>query len=223
MPELLSRYPNLSSDHTLIQLEYPGSVAIVIYNNHHLYHIDPQQLLPVKAGRIRLAGGIRNVIQLVDTGYLLSAAKAAHLFGNASQIDISCPCYLTNFDTEGRSIHYGHNTELKPAPLYGTNSYLRRLSETLNLPSIRTATQSLPHSIEVEFIVTRAGLLADLKSTSPDSPGYGRILQAIKRHSCEWSGALMGGRPLIYRQKMTIYYTLDPKGNILSLDALNFR
>ena len=104
-----------------------------------------------------------------------------------------------------------------------TDRYLRRLSETLDLPGIRTATQSLSHSIDVEFIVTRAGLLADLKSTGPDSPGYGRILQAVKRHSCEWSVALMGGRPLIYRQKMTIHYTADRKGDILSLDSLKFR
>lgn len=221
--EFLIRYPGLSPGHTLIQLAYRGSPASIIYNNLDRYHIDPQQLLPVKAGRVRLSGGIQNVVQLADTGYQLSAAKAGHLFRDPSQIDVACPCYLTNFDTEGRSIHYGHNTELKPAPLYGTNSYLRRLSETLALPGAKTEVPSLPHLIDVEFIVTRAGMLADLKTTSPDSPGDERILQAVKRHSCEWSVALMGGRPLIYRHKMTIYYTVDQKGNILSLDSLKFR
>ena len=222
---LLDRYPDLSSDHTLIQLEYRSySPTGIVYDNRHLYHIDLRHLLPVKAGRIRLSPGVRNVVRLVDTSYLLSAEKVRLIFDNPSQLDGTCPCCLADNYTKRQSNHaYIGPAEINPVPFQGTDSYLKRLSETLVLPGRKGVVPSMTDSVGVEFIVTRTGMLKGFKTIRPGAPDHERILQAIKRHSCEWSTAMYSGRAVNFRRQMTIYYTVDQKGDIVSLDDLKFR
>lgn len=225
LSEFLNRYRDLSSDHTLIQLEYRSySPTGIVYDNRHLYHIDLRHLLPVKAGRIRFSPGVRNVVRLVDTSYLLSAEKVRLIFDNPSQLDGTCPCCLADNYTKRQSNHaYIGPAEINPVPFLGTDSYLKRLSETLVLPGRKGVVPSMTDSVGVEFIVTRTGMLTGFKTIGPGAPDHERILQAIKRHSCEWSTAMYSGRAVNFRRQMTVYYTVDQKGDIVSLDDLKFR
>lgn len=222
---LSSRYPQLPIGNTLIHLQYRGynvDFVSVNYHNRQLYHIVPRNLRPVKAGRIRLAEGTQYIVHLIDTGYLLDTPKALLMLENPSILDIASPCYLTNPDTTDVYIRTG-GTEVEPLPKEGVHRYLQRLSETLRLPGNKDGEPSLTDSVGIEFIVTRSGMLTALKATGPGRPELKPILYAIKQRSCDWSFAAFSGRGVFFRRKITIHYTLNEKGNILSLDNLTFR
>jgi len=135
-------------------------------------------------------------------------------------LEPDCLCYISDFDTVRKTVAYA--TELKPQPYEGERIYLEKLSQIIGVSSERSTQSNTQDSIFVQFLVTKAGMLASLESVGLHNPEHENILKAIKMHSCTWSLAMNSGRPMLFNRKMKIFYTKDKNGNIQSLDSLRY-
>ncbi|MEC3882080.1 hypothetical protein [Parapedobacter sp. 10938] len=238
LPEFLERHTDLPLNQIIV--DFRGSnyydqsyVGTVIHDHFPIYHINPQRLQSVKIDHILTTDGERYVVQLIDNRYnkgggirdkgmWASQLKARSIFEDSATIGTDCPCYVSDFvDTAGR--HVFHATELDPEPYQGVKVYLKKLSSIMGLPAEKPETLTVLDSIAVQFIVTRIGMLTGLEANVPDKPGHARILQAIKINSCPWSVGAFSGSPVMTKRKITIFYSKDPSGKIVSLDDLEYR
>lgn len=137
-------------------------------------------------------------------------------------IDSISPCYVLDIDPEEEEGVFTITT-IPPAPNKGIRVYLEQLATTMGLHAIKPNIVLKSDSISVQFLIFKNGWIAALTSTEPNTPGHEVILHAIKQNACSWRPALQAGRPVVYLQKMVIYYSKDENGNILSLDNLNYR
>ncbi|MGV3763652.1 hypothetical protein [Parapedobacter sp.] len=207
----------------------------IIQDHFSIYHIKPSGIRAVAIDSVRFAHHEKFVVHIADHGYRRSdlidkegrvrtnrwtSDKAQLLFENPLEIDTACPCYVANFVRNGDDVF--QLTELKPEPYGGDALYLEKLSRLLGLPG-KAANPAARDSMRVQFIVTRTGMLAELQAIGSPSPTDGKILQAIKRYSCSWSRGMFSGRPVLTQRNMTIIYSKDPNGNIVSLDDLEYR
>jgi len=234
IPEIIKKYTGLPLEQVIVHWRgrfidalNPG---VVIHDHFPLYYINPKGLQEIKVDRIRFAEGERYFVHLVDRGYRFSnftengwrAPQRTYLiFDNPRAFDLSGPCYYEDFDTRNKEIH--HRAKEEPKPFQGEAAYLKKLSTIMGLPTDNTNTATTLDSITVQFIVLGNGQLTGVESMSPQKPGHVNILQAIKQHSCVWSVARDNRRPLLFRRKITFFYSRDKKGNIRSLDTLEYR
>ncbi|TJZ50056.1 hypothetical protein FAZ15_21800 [Sphingobacterium olei] len=163
------------------------------------------------------------VLYLSTSGYNTPPLQYAGDSGSDEPVTLGqdCLCYIADFDTTSKAIAYA--TELKPQPYEGEIAYLEKLSQIIGLSAENTVQSTFRDSISVQFIVTKTGMLALLEPIGSQKPEHENLLQAIKRHSCTWSLAMNSGRTLLFRRKMTIFYTKDKNGNIQSLDSLAYK
>ncbi|MEJ5145992.1 hypothetical protein [Sphingobacterium sp. MYb388] len=138
-------------------------------------------------------------------------------------IDSISPCYVVNINLEEVEDAIFTITNIAPYPKKGKKLYLEQLAATMGLPAAKPNIALKSDSISVEFIIFKNGWIAALTSTEPNIPGHEAILHAIKKNACVWGPALQEGRPLVYLQRMVIYYSRDYNGNILSLDDFDDR
>jgi|GEM_PF-556789 len=174
----------------------------------------------VEIDRVRFAEGERYVVHVVDNAYKWGNAKASLIFSNPLTVDTLYPCYLPDFDDGGYSIF--NHTEILAQPYKGVKDYLKKLSATMGLSSKKDHT-AISDSIKVEFAVLKSGMISRLKNLSIERSCHGDILTAIKKNACMWLPAIQGSRPVYSWVKMKIFYSMDPKGNILSLDRIVYR
>ncbi|MEC3882089.1 hypothetical protein, partial [Parapedobacter sp. 10938] len=204
-------------------------VGSVIQGLFSLYYINPNSIRAIEFSRIRFAEGEKHIVHLIDDGYWSggdiskwdSQIKAKAIFEDPLSMDTAYPCYVANLDRNGDNVF--QLTELKPEPYGGETLYLEKLSGLLGLSVDKTADPVVRDSVRIQFIVTRTGMLAELQMIDPPTSNGAGILQAIKRLSCVWSRGMFSGRPVLTQRKMTIMYSKDPNGNIVSLDDLEYR
>lgn len=138
-------------------------------------------------------------------------------------IDSISPCYVANINPEDVEDAIFTITNIEPYPHKGKKVYLEQLAAIMGLPAAKPNIALKSDSISVQFIIFKNGWIAALTCTEPNTPGHGAILHAIKKNACVWRPALQEGRPLVYLQKMVIYYRRDYNDNIQSLDDFDDR
>src|SRR5690606_676356 len=114
------------------------------------------------------------------------------------------------------------NVEVNPRPYGGEKNYLKKLSDAMGLPAEKPTEPTIRDSILVQSIVIRDGTLAELQTPDTNKPEHKQILKAIKKHSCLWLPAIQGGRPVMLKQKITIFYRRNQAGNIQSLTGIQY-
>ncbi len=234
MPEIIKKYTGLPLEQVIVHWRgrfiNPLNPGVIIHDHFPLYYVNPKGLQEVKVDRVRFAEGERYLVHVVDQGYRYSnptengwraPQRTSLIFYDPMTIDPSGPCYLADFDTIGKVIH--DRTATEPKPFRGEAAYLKKLSAVMGLPTDKPNTATTRDSVIVQFIVLGNGRLTALESIGAQKPGHANILRAIKQHSCVWSVAWGDRRPLLFRRKMTIFYNRDKKGNIRSLDTLEYR
>ncbi|HMR18317.1 MAG TPA: hypothetical protein PKA53_03370 [Sphingobacterium sp.] len=230
LPELIEKYTGLSAEKVIVHWRssryhytYEEDIGTIIRDHFPIYSFNISRLgvRAVEVDRIRLAEGERYIVHIVDNAYRGSKPKARLIFEDPLAVDTVFPCYMGDFDQTGQAIFT--STEIVPQPYQGKEAYLKKLSAMMNLPTEKTGRSATLDSITVQFIVLRDGMLASLESTSPKKSGHKDILTAIKKTACAWLPAIQGGRPVKVWRKMTIFYSKDRKGNIRSLDNLEYR
>lgn len=230
LTELIEKYTGLPPEDVIVhwrssryRYTYEDDIGTIISDHFPIYSFNISMLgiKAVEVDRIQFAEGERYVVHLVDNSYKWSKPKARKIFEDPLAVDTVFPCYLSNFDQAGEAIFT--NTEITAQPYRSKVAYLKKLSATMGLPAENSNTAMSSDSITVQFIVLRDGMLAALESTDPNKSSHGDILTAIKKLACAWSPALQSGRPVMFRRKMMIYYSKDKKGNIQSLDNLEYR
>ncbi|MEN5054491.1 hypothetical protein [Sphingobacterium kitahiroshimense] len=230
LPDLIEKYTGLPLEevivhwhHTQYRYIYEGDIGMIIENNFPLYSytINNLSLKGVSVDRVRFAQGDRYVVHLIDNSYNWSNPKARSFFAEPLVIDTLFPCYVPDFDVPEDDI--STHTEVEPRPGKDLNFYLKKLSSTMGLPTVKPSTAIQSDSITVQFIILKDGMIANLKNVEPDKHGHEDILTAIKKNACLWLPSIQGGRPLLFRRKMVIFYSKDQKGNIQSLDGLKYR
>lgn len=138
---------------------------------------------------------------------------------DARQTDTPYPCYVEQYELDDRD-HEFTRMELEPIPRKG---YLQRLSDTLRIKGFTDEIGSRTDSIRIRFLSLRNSKLTDVSVSSPEDPNHQAILDAFKRNACGWSVAQSSGRPLKFRRRITIHYTLNRHGDLASLDSLIYR
>lgn len=234
LPELLDRYTDLPPKRIIVHwrghLINALNTGTIIHDHFPLYYINPKGLQSVAVDRLQFADGERYVVHLVDHGYRFNyltengwrASKRSWLiFDDPLAVDPSGPCYLADFDTTGKVIH--HRADIEPIPFAGTAAYLKKLSTLMELPANQRTVRTTTDSITIQFIVLGNGKLTGLESIGPSKPAHQHILRAIKQHSCVWSVARADRRYLLFKRKMTIFYSRNQNEDIVSLDALEYR
>ncbi|MEN5379968.1 hypothetical protein [Sphingobacterium kitahiroshimense] len=208
----------------------PSDPGVIIQDHFPLYYINPKGLLEVKVDRIRFAEGERYFVHLVDQGYRYSnltrkgwrtPQKNFVVFYHPRDFDPKAPCYIADFDIAGKDIR--SRAQGEPEPSLGEAAYLKKLSAYMGLSADQSQAETTRDSIMVQFIVLYEGQITGLESSSPQKPVHAKFLQAIKQHSCVWTAAWENRKTLLFRRKMAIFYNKDKKGNIRSLDRLEYR
>jgi hypothetical protein len=230
LPDLIAKYTGLAPEEVIIHWHntqyryiYEGDIGMIIKNNFPLYSftISNLSLKGVRVDRVHFAQGDRYVVHLSDNSYKSSMPKTGLFTGDLLAIDTVFPCYVPDFDVQEDGIF--NYVEVEPRPKNGVDFYLKKLSSTMGLPAVKPSTATQADSITVQFIVLKDGMIANLKSVVPDKPGHGNMLNAIKKNACLWLPSVQGGRPVLFRRKMVIFYSKDQKGNIQSIDGLKYR
>ncbi|WP_400260773.1 hypothetical protein ACFX5U_11655 [Sphingobacterium sp. SG20118] len=230
IPEIVRKYTGLPLENIIVhwrsstnRYSYEDEIGTIIENNFPLYSftISNLSVKKVAVDCVRFAQGERYVVHLIDNSYNWSNPKATSFFEEPLAIDTLFPCYVPDFDKQDYST-FTHS-EIDAKPYKGLNFYLNKLASTMGLPAVKPSTATQTDSITVQFLVLKDGMIANLKSLEPGKPGHVAILNAIKKNACVWSPAIMGSRPILFRRKMIIFYSKDKKGNIQSLDGLEFR
>lgn len=230
LPDLIEKYTGLKPE--LVTVRWLGSqnlynsendTGTIIRSNFPLYSfkIGNLSVEKIEVDRVHFAQGKRYVVHLSDYSYKWSKSKAALFFEEPLALDTVFPCYVSDYDMQEYSI-FTH-AEIDPMVYNGLNFYLKKLSSTMELLEVKPSTATQPDSITVQFIVMKNGMITALSSVESDKPGHGDILSAIKKNACVWSPAIMGGRPVFCHKKMVIFYSIDNKGNIQSLDRVEYR
>lgn len=230
LPDLIEKYTGLKPE--LVTVRWLGSQSLykgendtvtIIGSNFPLYSfkIGNLSVNKIEVDRVHLAQGERYVVHLSDYSYKWSKSKAALFFEKPLALDTVFPCYVSDFDLQEYSI-FTH-AQIDPMVYNGLDFYLKKLSSTMELLAVKSSTATQTDSITVQFIVMKNGMITALSSVESDKPGHGDILSAIKKNACVWSPAIMGGRPVFCHKKMAIFYSIDNKGNIQSLDRVEYR
>lgn len=230
LSDLIEKYTGLKPE--LVTVRWLGfqnrymdtqDVGTIIGNDLSLYSfkIGNLSVKKIEVDRIHLAQGVRYVVHLIDNSYKSSNPKASLFFEEPLAVDTVFPCYVPDYDLQGNSFFTRHEIESKPYK--GLDFYLKKLSSTMELPSVKPFKAIQSDSITVQFVVLKDGMITNLKSVQPHKPGHVAILNAIKKNACVWSPAIMGSRPITSFKKMVIFYSEDKKGNIRSLDRLEYR
>lgn len=234
LPQLIEKYTDLPLEKVIIHWRgggyhytYEDDIGTIIDNDFSVHSfsiakIDHNTNLGVSAieiDRVRFAEGERYVVHIVDNTYKWRNAKANLTFSDPLAIDTLFPCYLPDFDEDGYSIFT--STEISPQPYKGNTCYLKKLSRSMGLASEKDSGVIID-SIAIQFVVLKSGMLSRLKSLSPEKVYHKDILIAIKKNACIWLPAIQGGRPVLSWVKMKIFYKTDPKGEIQSLDRIEF-
>jgi hypothetical protein len=230
LPELIEKYTGLPPEDVIVhwrssryRYTYEDDIGTIIRDHFPIYsfNISILGVRAVEIDRIRFAEGERYVVHLIDNSYKRMRPKVKTIFEDPLAVNTVFPCYITNFDQADEAIFI--YTEITAQPYQGTKAYLKKLTATMGLPAEKPNTAINSDSITVQFIVLRDGMLTALESTDPHKSSHGDILTAIKELACVWSPAIQGGRPMMSWRKMTIHYSKDQKGNIQSLDSLEYR
>jgi len=230
LPELIEKHTGLAPEQVIVhwrdsryQYTYESQLGMIIQDRFPIYSfsIDELALRSIEVDRVRFAEGERYVVHLVNNSYKRSKPKAQLIFKDPMEVDTVFPCYVTDFDQADHAIFT--STEITPRPVGGKEAYLKKLSAKMGLPADKPNSTMSSDSITVQFIVLRGGRLAALESLSPDKSDHEDILTAIKKLACAWLPALQGGRQVSFWRKIVIFYSKDQKGNIRSLDNLDYR
>ncbi len=230
LPDLIAKYTGLAPEEVIIHWHntqyryiYEGDIGMIIKNNFPLYSftISNLSLKGVSVDRVHFAQGDRYVVHLSDNSYKSSMPKTGLFTGDLLAIDTVFPCYVPEFDVQEDGIF--NYVEVEPRPRNGIDFYLKKLSSTMGLPAVKPSTATQADSITVQFIILKDGMIANLKSVEPDKSDHEDILTAIKKNACIWWPSVQGGRPVLFRRKMVIFYSKDQKGNIQSIDGLKYR
>lgn len=230
LPDLIEMYTGLKPE--LVTVRWLGfknrymdkdDIGTIIGSDLPLYSFKLGNLSvkKIEVDRIHLAQGEQYVVHLIDNSYKMSKPKATIFFEKPLAVDTVFPCYVPDYDMEG--IRFFTRHEIEAEPYKGLDFYLKKLSSTLGLPAVKPGTAIQSDSITVQFAVLKDGMITALSSVESDKPGHGDILSAIKKNACVWSPAIMGGRPVFCHKKMVIFYSIDNKGNIQSLDRVEYR
>lgn len=208
----------------------PLNSGVIIQDHFPLYYINPKGLLEVKVDRVRFADGERYFVHLVDQGYRYNnltkkgwetPQKNFVVFFKPRDFDPKAPCYIADFDIDGKDIR--SRAQGEPKPSLGEAAYLKKLSANMGLSADQPQAETTRDSILVQFIVLHNGAITGLESIGPQKPVHAKFLQAIKQHSCVWTAAWENRKTLYFKRKMVIFYSDDKKGNIRSLDRLEYR
>ena len=225
LPEVIEKYTGLPIDRVIVHLRGRYTDALnagaIIHEQFHLYYTNPKNLRAVEVDRLRLADGDRYVVHVVDERYRWPHPRTYWLFKDIATIDPAGPCYLADFDTTRVKIY--HRAEAEPQPQPGVQAYLIKLSAIMGLPAVKGNDATTPDSVTVRFVVLGNGQITGIESNGPANLQHERIKRAIKQHSCVWPVAANNGRPVLFRRTMTIVYSRDKSGSILSLNGLQFK
>lgn len=239
IPKLLDRYTDIPHNQIIVHWRGPSyrnesDIGIVIQDHFPIYYIGSHDPQSVEIDSIQFAEGERYIVQFVDSHYNKwgvvggitgggdeSRIKAQSIFEVPLEIDTACPCCVTNFEMTDPDVF--RSTEINPKPYRGEEIYLKKLRKGMKLIAGKPAGVTTSDSITVQFVVTKAGMLAGIESSDSDRPGHENILDVIKRYSCAWSPGIQSGFPRAVRRKMTIVYSRDQSGNIQTLDTLHFK
>ncbi|MGV3763650.1 hypothetical protein [Parapedobacter sp.] len=242
LSEFLKKHIDLPLEQVVVDWRGVGNygesdTGTVIYGHYSIYHFDPISLSIGEIDRIRLADEEHYVVHLLDSRYKkgyneyrqgvlkkdkwYTPGKVQMVFEEPLAIDTACPCYIEDFNTNDPNIFV--STEIDSEPYPNEKVYLKKLGATMGIYAVKPLMPVVSDSINVQFVVTKAGMLGGLKSVSADRSNHESILNAIKRHSCLWSSPIQNGRPMMSWRRMTIFYSKDNKGNILSLDTIKYR
>ena len=230
LPDLIEMYTGLKPE--LVTVRWLGfknrymdkdDIGTIIGSDLPLYSfkIGNLSVKKIEVNRIHLAQGEQYVVDLIDNSYRRNKPKATLFFEEPLAVDTVFPCYVPDYDMEG--IRFFTRHEIEAEPYKGLDFYLKKLSSTLGLPSVKPGTAIQSDSITVQFAVLKDGMITNLKSVQPYKPGHTGILKAIKKNACVWSPAIMGSRQISSLKKLVIFYSIDNKGNIQSLDRVEYR
>lgn len=234
IPEIVKKYTGLPLKNVTVHWRNrnwePFNPGVIIQDHFPLYYINPKGLLEVKVDRIRFTEGEHYFVHLVDQGYRYSnltengwrtPQKNFVVFDKPMAFDPTAPCYIADFDIVGKDIRNRAQGESQPS--LGEAAYLKKLSAHMGLPADQPQVETTRDSILVQFIVLHNGAITGLESISPQKPVHAKFLQAIKQHSCVWTAAWENRKTLYFKRKMMIFYSEDKKGNIRSIDGLEYR
>lgn len=195
-------------------------------NNLSINYLDKGDEEKVKIDSLQFAGGKRIILQVVNGGNRFSkptlygsSNKAITIFNDPLMVDAECTCYLSNFNKD--SVDIFESVELMPRPYDGEENYLNKLATTLELSTEKTS--AVQDSISIRFLVSKLGLLSNLESHSPNTTSNASILRSIKKNSCLWTPGVQSGRFVYTSRQMKIFYSKDEKGNIYSLDKIEYK
>ena len=230
LPDLIEKYTGLKPE--LVTVRWLGfknrymdkdDIGTIIGSDLPLYSfkIGNLSVKKIEVNRIHLAQGEQYVVDLIDNSYRRNKPKATLFFEEPLAVDTVFPCYVPDYDMEG--IRFFTRHEIEAEPYKSLDFYLKKLSSTMELLAVKPSTATQTDSITVQFIVMKNGMITALISVESDKPGHGDILSAIKKNACVWSPAIMGGRPVFCHKKMVIFYSIDNKGKIQSLDRVEYR
>lgn len=230
LPDFIEKYTDLSPEEVIIhwrntQDEYRNEddIGTIIGNHFPLYSFKIRDLSvnKIEVDRVRFAERERYVIHIIDDSYRQSLPKGTLIFEDPLALNTVYPCYLSDFDPKDEQIFIW--PEVNSFTYKGLNFYLKKLSSTTGIPLAKPSYTTKTDSITVQFIVLKDGMITALESPDLDKPGHEVILTAFKKNACGWTPAVQGGRPVLCRRKMVLFYSKDQKGDIRSLDSLKYR
>ncbi len=230
LPDFIEKYTDLSPEEVIIhwrntQDEYRNEddIGTIIGNHFPLYSFKIRDLSvnKIEVDRVRFAERERYVIHIHDDSYRQSLPKGTLIFEDPLDLNTVYPCYLSDFDPKDEQIFI--RPEVDASTYKGLSFYLKKLSSTTGIPLAKPSSTTKTDSITVQFIVLKDGMITALESADLDKPGHEVILTAFKKNACGWTPAVQGGRPVLCRRKMVLFYSKDQKGDIRSLDSLKYR
>ena len=230
LPDFIEKYTGLSPEQVIIHwrntrnnYHNEDDIGIIIGNHFPLYSFKIRDLSinKIEVDRVRFAGREQYVMHIVDDSYRWSMPKGTLTFEDPLALNTVYPCYLSDFDPKEEQIFIW--PEVDASTYKGLNFYLKKLSSTMGIPLTKPSFTTNTDSITVQFIILKDGMITALESPDLDKPGHEAILAAFKKNACGWSPAIQGGRPVLCRRKMILFYSRDKKGDIRSLDSLKYR
>lgn len=230
LPDLIEKYTGLSPEQVIIHwrntrnnYQNEDDIGIIIGNHFPLYSFKIRDLSAnkIEGDRIRFAGKERYVIHISDDSYKWSMLKGTLIFEDPLALNTVYPCYISDFDPKDEQIFI--SPEVDASTYKGLNFYLKKLSSTTGIPLTKPNSTTKTDSITVQFIILKDGMITALESPDLDKSGHEAILTAFKKNACGWTPAVQGGRPVLCRRKMVLFYSKDQKGDIRSLDSLKYR
>ena len=230
LPDFIENCTDLSPEEVIIhwrntQDEYRNEddIGTIIGSYFPLYSFKIRDLSvnKIEVDRVRFAERERYVIHIIDDSYRRSLPKGALIFQDPFALNTVYPCYLSDFDPKDEQIFI--RPEVNSFTYKGLSFYLKKLSSTTGIPLAKPSSTTKTDSITVQFIVLKDGMITALESPDLDKPGHEVILTAFKKNACGWTPAVQGGRPVLCRRKMVLFYSKDQKGDIRSLDSLKYR